>query len=284
MRVCMYVACKQLGWRPKGQRVLDAACSPPLRASGRPAGDVTSPDFAEGVVGCAIENFGGLHILVNNAGFTWDGMVHKMTDKQWSTMLEGGVRVLLRCGLLCCAVLRRVAACLRLLPGRPVGGGGAQRRWRCGWVVWVAECLAPDAQLAQAQVSPYCHLQAFLLLYVFDFPASTSPLPTPPLPRSALHRSIPADPGRRALHAGRRQAGNQGGGAGAPALHPQRLLCGRWAAIIWGRRATRGGRGSMQRVGRHWWARRAREPSRSQHAAARPGFDALPHPGRAKGA
>ncbi|KAL2139707.1 hypothetical protein VTI28DRAFT_4840 [Corynascus sepedonium] len=30
---------------------------------------------------------GKIHILVNNAGFTWDAVIHKMTDKQWDTML-----------------------------------------------------------------------------------------------------------------------------------------------------------------------------------------------------
>ncbi|KAE8146539.1 3-oxoacyl-reductase [Aspergillus avenaceus] len=30
---------------------------------------------------------GKIHILVNNAGFTWDGVIHKMTDQQWDTML-----------------------------------------------------------------------------------------------------------------------------------------------------------------------------------------------------
>ena len=30
---------------------------------------------------------GKLHIIVNNAGFTWDGVIHKMTDKQWDTIL-----------------------------------------------------------------------------------------------------------------------------------------------------------------------------------------------------
>jgi 3-oxoacyl-[acyl-carrier protein] reductase len=27
-----------------------------------------------------------VNILVNNAGFTWDAVIHKMTDKQWNTM------------------------------------------------------------------------------------------------------------------------------------------------------------------------------------------------------
>src|SRR5262249_15017328 len=27
-------------------------------------------------------------ILVNNAGFTWDGTIHKMTDAQWQTIID----------------------------------------------------------------------------------------------------------------------------------------------------------------------------------------------------
>lgn len=30
---------------------------------------------------------GKIHIIVNNAGFTWDAVIHKMSDKQWDTML-----------------------------------------------------------------------------------------------------------------------------------------------------------------------------------------------------
>ncbi|GFR40583.1 hypothetical protein Agub_g1163 [Astrephomene gubernaculifera] len=52
------------------------------------AGDVTAPDFPERVVGEAVANFGGLHILVNNAGYTWDGTIHKMSPEQWAAMLE----------------------------------------------------------------------------------------------------------------------------------------------------------------------------------------------------
>ena len=50
-------------------------------------GDVTKPDFAEGVVNQAVKAWGGLHILVNNAGFTWDAVIHKMTDQQWEAIL-----------------------------------------------------------------------------------------------------------------------------------------------------------------------------------------------------
>ena len=31
---------------------------------------------------------GKIHIIVNNAGFTWDAVIHKMTDKQWDTILN----------------------------------------------------------------------------------------------------------------------------------------------------------------------------------------------------
>jgi 3-oxoacyl-[acyl-carrier protein] reductase len=50
-------------------------------------GDVTRPGFAEGIVKEAVKAWGGLHILVNNAGYTWDAVIHKMTDQQWESML-----------------------------------------------------------------------------------------------------------------------------------------------------------------------------------------------------
>ncbi len=51
-------------------------------------GDATAPEFAEGIVKTATDNFGALHIIVNNAGYTWDAVVHKMTDQQWEAMMD----------------------------------------------------------------------------------------------------------------------------------------------------------------------------------------------------
>ena len=51
-------------------------------------GSVLDDDFAERFVGTAVERFGGLHIVVNNAGFTWDSVIQKMTDEQWDTILD----------------------------------------------------------------------------------------------------------------------------------------------------------------------------------------------------
>ena len=63
-----------------------------IKASGGEAvayvGDVMAPDFAEGIVRKAVDTWGGLHIIVNNAGFTWDCMIHKMAEEQWDKILD----------------------------------------------------------------------------------------------------------------------------------------------------------------------------------------------------
>ncbi len=51
-------------------------------------GSVTDPEFPDRILRTAADHFGAVHILVNNAGFTWDGLIHKMTDEQWQTILE----------------------------------------------------------------------------------------------------------------------------------------------------------------------------------------------------
>ena len=61
-----------------------------LAAGGRAAsvaGDVTDRAFGDLIVSAAIEKFGGLDIIVNNAGYTWDAVIHKMTDEQWEAIL-----------------------------------------------------------------------------------------------------------------------------------------------------------------------------------------------------
>jgi 3-oxoacyl-[acyl-carrier protein] reductase len=50
-------------------------------------GDVTARDFGERIVDTAVTRLGGLHVVVNNAGYTWDNVVQKMTDEQWEAML-----------------------------------------------------------------------------------------------------------------------------------------------------------------------------------------------------
>jgi 3-oxoacyl-[acyl-carrier protein] reductase len=52
------------------------------------AGDLTKDGAPERLVATALESFGGLDIVVNNAGYTWDGPIHKMADRQFQAMLD----------------------------------------------------------------------------------------------------------------------------------------------------------------------------------------------------
>jgi len=51
-------------------------------------GSVTAPDFAERFVGTAVSEYKGLDIVVNNAGYTWDNVIQKMSDEQWYAMID----------------------------------------------------------------------------------------------------------------------------------------------------------------------------------------------------
>jgi len=52
------------------------------------AGDLTKGDSCDKLVQTAIDAWGQLDIVVNNAGYTRDGPVHKMSDEQFQSMLE----------------------------------------------------------------------------------------------------------------------------------------------------------------------------------------------------
>ena len=52
------------------------------------AGDVTDPAFPAQLVKGTLDAFGGIDIIVNNAGYTWDAVIQNMTDKQWYAMID----------------------------------------------------------------------------------------------------------------------------------------------------------------------------------------------------
>jgi 3-oxoacyl-[acyl-carrier protein] reductase len=52
------------------------------------SGDLTEPGAADKLVGAAIDAFGSVDCVVNNAGYTWDGVVHRMSDEQFQAMLD----------------------------------------------------------------------------------------------------------------------------------------------------------------------------------------------------
>ena len=52
------------------------------------AGDLTKEGAADELVKAGIDAFGSIDAVVNNAGYTWDGVVHKMTDEQFQAMID----------------------------------------------------------------------------------------------------------------------------------------------------------------------------------------------------
>jgi 3-oxoacyl-[acyl-carrier protein] reductase len=52
------------------------------------AGDITQPEFPQQLVNATVEAYGGLDIIVNNAGYTWDSVIQKTTDEQFQAMLD----------------------------------------------------------------------------------------------------------------------------------------------------------------------------------------------------
>lgn len=51
-------------------------------------GDVAKPDFGDRIVKTAVDAFGDCHVVVNNAGYTWDSVIQKMSDEQWYAILD----------------------------------------------------------------------------------------------------------------------------------------------------------------------------------------------------
>ena len=51
-------------------------------------GDVTAADFGERFVHTAVERFGTPDIIVNNAGYTWDNVIQKMSDEQFRAVID----------------------------------------------------------------------------------------------------------------------------------------------------------------------------------------------------
>ena len=57
------------------------------------AGDLTKGDAPDKLVQTAIDTWGRIDIIVNNAGYTIDAPIHKMSDDHWDKMLDIHVKV-----------------------------------------------------------------------------------------------------------------------------------------------------------------------------------------------
>ena len=91
-----------------------------IEASGGKAvacvGNVTTADFGERFVQTALSSFNGLDIIVNNAGYTLDSVIQKMTDQQMQAMLDVHVRAPFR-------ILRAAAEPIRMFNKKEAAEG-----------------------------------------------------------------------------------------------------------------------------------------------------------------
>ena len=66
----------------------------------------------------AVDTYGGLDIIVNNAGYTWDNVIQKMTDEQWDAIIDVHLKAPFR-------ILRAAQPVISALAKREATDGGA---------------------------------------------------------------------------------------------------------------------------------------------------------------
>ncbi len=116
-----------------------------IRAGGEAlacVGSVSEAGFAERIVATAMDAWGDLHIIVNNAGYTWDSVIQKMTDDQFDAMMDVHVKAPFR-------ILRAAAEPLRMLARRDAEAGRATVRK----VVNISSIAGTNGNAGQANYS-----------------------------------------------------------------------------------------------------------------------------------
>lgn len=107
-------------------------------------GDVTDPAFPDKLMKFAIDAFGKINVLVNNAGYTWDGMIHKMSDEQWQAILDCHNTAPFR-------MIRAVAPYMREVAKAETAEGGAPKENRC--IVNISSTSGLHGNIGQANYS-----------------------------------------------------------------------------------------------------------------------------------
>jgi 3-oxoacyl-[acyl-carrier protein] reductase len=90
-----------------------------VRSSERVAiirGDLMEPHVPQQIVDAALETFDSIDIIVNCAGFSWDGVIQKTTDEQFQAMLNIHIMAPFR-------LLRAASGYLRETAKREIGDG-----------------------------------------------------------------------------------------------------------------------------------------------------------------
>ncbi|MCL6611214.1 MAG: SDR family oxidoreductase [Peptococcaceae bacterium] len=107
-------------------------------------GDITAEGFPERLIKETVDAYGpDIDIIVNNAGYTWDAVVHKMTDKQWQAMLDIHVTAPFRIIRAAAPYMRDNAAREREQQGRP----------KCRKIINISSIAGLDGNFGQANYS-----------------------------------------------------------------------------------------------------------------------------------
>ncbi len=106
------------------------------------AGDITDPALPQQLVDRTVAELGGLDIIVNNAGYTWDGVIQKTTDEQFQAMLDIHIVAPFR-------ILRAAAGFIRETAKREIAEGRRVHRK----VVNITSIAATDGGAGQAGYS-----------------------------------------------------------------------------------------------------------------------------------
>jgi len=78
----------------------EAVCKDVIANGGRAVAfqaDVTDSAQSQGLVKFAVESFGDLHILVNNAGITRDTLIMTMSEDDWDAVISANLRSTYNC-------------------------------------------------------------------------------------------------------------------------------------------------------------------------------------------
>jgi len=82
---------------------------------------VVDPAFPDEFIQTAMDEFGKIDIIVNNAGYTWDAVIQKMPDEQWYSMIDVHATAPFR-------ILRAAAPVLRAAAKKDIAAGNPVHR------------------------------------------------------------------------------------------------------------------------------------------------------------